>query len=216
VEKNILERESMKACGPLSISDRLPLLLGADSTAASHYLDMNRDGVTRLEKLKSDCTLKNGAFVHIRPIRPEDECTLVEGFKHLSLQTVYQRFLSPLPELTPSMARHLSNVDYYRRLALIAETDAELAGVARYEPTDDPGVAELGLVIVDHWQHRGLGRILLHKILGAAEENGIHRFRADVLAENRRMLRLLAADSQIQDAKTEGCVTTISFTSRPR
>ena len=40
----------------------------------------------------------------------------------------------------------------------------------------------------------------------AADANGIHRFRADVLAENRRMLRLLATESEIQDRKTEAGV----------
>jgi RimJ/RimL family protein N-acetyltransferase len=172
--------------------------------------------VTRIEGLVSDCTLKNGAAVHIRPIRPEDQDALIEGFRHLSPQSVYQRFLSPLPELTPAMAHHLSNVDYCRRLALIAETDVEPIGVARYEPTEDPDQAELGLVVVDDWQNRGLGRILLREILRAAEGNGIHRFRADVLAENRRMLRLLATDTHIEHWKTEGCVTTISLTPRPK
>jgi GNAT superfamily N-acetyltransferase len=112
------------------------------------------------------------------------------------------------------MARNLSNVDYRHRLALIAETDTEPIGVVRYEPTNDPELVELGLVVVDDWQNRGLGRILLRVILRAAESNGIHRFRADILAENRRMLSLLASESQIQTWESGAGVTTVSFTSR--
>jgi GNAT superfamily N-acetyltransferase len=73
---------------------------------------------------------------------------------------------------------------------------------------------ELGLVIMDEWQNRGLGRILLREIMRAAERNGIYTFRADVLAENRRMLRLIATEGQLQERKTEAGVTTILFTSR--
>ena len=159
--------------------------------------------------LEFDVTLKDGASVHIRPIRPADEHSLVEIFHRSSPQTVYQRFFTALPELTPSMARHLSNVNATDRLALVAETGDQHIGVARYERTDDPDVVELALVIVDDWQNRGLGRILLREILRAAGRNGIHRFRADVLAENRRMMRLLATEGRILDRKTGAGVTTV-------
>ena len=86
----------------------------------------------------------------------------------------------------------------------------------RSEPTGDPALAELGLVIVDAWQNRGLGRILLREILHAAEGNGIHRFCGAVLAENRRMLHLLVSETHIEDWQTEGSVTTVSLTPRPR
>jgi RimJ/RimL family protein N-acetyltransferase len=158
--------------------------------------------------LESDVTLKDGSAVHIRLIRPEDDHRLVEVFDHLSPQSVYQRFFTALPELTPGMARYLSNVNSTNRLALIAETGSELIGVARYERTPEPEMVELGLVIADQWQNRGLGRILLRAILQAAESNGIHRFRADVLAENRRMARLLATETRILERKTEAGITT--------
>ena len=164
--------------------------------------------------LESDFVLKDGTSVHIRPIRPEDDRALVEIFNRSSPQTVYQRFFAALPELTPGMARHLSHVNYDDRMALVAETGAGPVGVARYERTSDPGLVELGLVIQDDWQNRGLGRILLHEILRAAESNGIHRFRADVLAENRRMLHLIATECQIEERRTEAGVTTVLFTAR--
>ena len=77
--------------------------------------------------------------------------------------TIYQRFLAAVTELTPAMARYLSSVDHCHRVALIAETDTEPIGVARYEVTKDPGSVELGLLVIDAWQNRGLGRILLAK-----------------------------------------------------
>jgi RimJ/RimL family protein N-acetyltransferase len=162
----------------------------------------------------SDITLTDGTRVHIRPIRPEDDRVLVELFSRLSPETVYQRFFSALPELSPGMARHLADAHETNRQAMAAEVDSEVVAVARYESTSELGVVELALVVADAWQNRGLGRILLRAILRAAEANGIHRFRADVLAENRRMLRLLATEGEIYDRKTEAGVSTLLFTAR--
>ena len=152
--------------------------------------------------------------MHIRPIRPEDDHVLVDVFQHLSPQSIYQRFFTAMPELTPGMARYLANVNYTNRMALVAESGGERIGVGRYERTNDPGMVELSLVIVDQWQSRGLGRILLREIMRVAESNGIHRFRADVLAENRRMLRLLAEECEILERKTEAGVTTFLLRAR--
>src|SRR5262249_17454079 len=153
--------------------------------------------------IESDVKLRDGTAVHIRPIRPEDDHILVDLFDHLSPQSVYQRFFTAMPELTPTMARYLANVNYTNRMALVAQVGDELIGVGRYERTNDSELVELGLVVADAWQGRGLGRILLRQIIQAAESNGIRRFRADVLSENRRMLRMLAEECEIQQRKTE-------------
>jgi RimJ/RimL family protein N-acetyltransferase len=162
---------------------------------------------------ESEATLKDGTAVHIRPIRPEDDRVLVESFRRLSPESVYQRFFTALPELSPGMARHLSHVNFTNRAALIGEVGSEAAAVARYERTSDPEVVELGLVVVDAWQNRGLGRVMLRAILDVAERNGIFKFRADVLAENRRMLRLLATEASIYERKIEAGITSL-FLSR--
>jgi RimJ/RimL family protein N-acetyltransferase len=164
--------------------------------------------------MESDVALKDGSSIHIRPIRREDDRLLVRMFNNSSRETICQRFLAPVTELTPAMAGYLSAVDHCNRVALIAETDVEPIGVARYEPAGDRISVELGLFVVDEWQNRGLGRILLREIFRAAEENGIHRFRAYVLGENHRMLHLLATGSRIHDSKIEAGMIAISFTPR--
>lgn len=162
--------------------------------------------------LGSDATLPDGTRVHIRPIRPDDDRRLIEIFHRLSPQSVYQRFFSAASELSPGMARYLANVDYLKRMALVAEVSGEPVAVGRWEPSDEPGLIELALVVLDEWQNRGIGRLLLREILKIAEAGGIRRFRADVLAENRRMLRLLATEAEIVERKTEGAVTTLILT----
>jgi RimJ/RimL family protein N-acetyltransferase len=141
-------------------------------------------------------TLRGGEQVRIRPIRPDDEPRLSELYDRLSRQTIYQRFFTVMQRLPPDWAMFLARVDYVRRFALVVEDLAapstRLVAVARYEPMPDEDAAELAFVVQDDWQGKGLGRLLVHELLRAAELNGIHRFRAFVLGDNRRMLRLLA------------------------
>lgn len=81
--------------------------------------------------------------------------------------------------------------------------------MGRYEPTEDEGTVEMAFVVEDRWQNKGLGTILLKDLLRAAEARGIRRFRAYVLAENERMLRLLSRHAHILEQKTERGVADI-------
>ena len=56
-------------------------------------------------------------------------------------------------------------------------------------PTAD---VEPALAVVDDWQARGLGTVLLAALVNAARAQGVRRFQAYVLADNADMLRLLA------------------------
>src|SRR5215472_9337500 len=123
--------------------------------------------------VESAATLKDGTIARIRAIRPEDEQILIESFRRLSPESVYQRFFMALPELPAQMAHHVANASDSDRFALVAEIGAELAAVARYERTSESSAAELALVVLDAWQNRGLGRLMIRAIVDAAERNGI-------------------------------------------
>jgi len=155
--------------------------------------------------------LRDGSPIQIRPIRPADEPVLIDLFRRLSPESVYQRFHAPLSELSPGMAHHFASVDDSKRRALVAESGSQVIGVARYEATEDPSVVELALVVVDEWQNRGLGRALFREIVATAELHGIHCFRADVLAENRRMLQLITTEGEIYDRRTEAGAVPLLF-----
>jgi RimJ/RimL family protein N-acetyltransferase len=169
-------------------------------------------------ELAHDARLKDGSSVHIRPIRPDDAPRLQELYDRLSRHTVYQRFFTVMQRLPPDWARILATVDYQRRLALLAEHDTprgvEVVGVGRYEAADAPDTAEVAFVVQDGWQCRGLGTILLREVLDAAAARGIHEFCAYVLAENRRMLDLIARVGDVHERKTEQGVTELRFTRR--
>ena len=163
------------------------------------------------EELERDLALPDGARLRLRPIRPDDGPRLVALHDRLSRYTAYQRFFTAMRRLPPDWAHILANVDYRRRLALVAEhpPTGDLVAVARYEPTDREDTAEIAFVVQDGWQNRGLGTILLGDLLAAAEARGIRRFRAYVLADNTRMIDLLVRFVDVIERKIESGV--ISF-----
>ncbi len=165
-----------------------------------------------------EAILDGGTRIRIRPILPEDEPRLNTLYGRLSRHAAYRRFFAIMKRLPPDWAHFLANVDYCRRMALVAERTLdwrpELVGVVRYEASAGDDTAEMAIVVQDHWQGRGLGTMLLTDLLRAGEVNGVHRFRAYVLADNHRMLALLSHSTDIQQRKVEQGVVDIVFTPR--
>ena len=154
--------------------------------------------------------LRDGTSVTLRDIRPEDESALTALYERLSPQTAYQRFFTVMRRLPPNWGHILANVDYDRRMAIVAlGPDGPLIGVALYIYDGPSQEAEIAIVIEDPWQSRGLGTLLLGELLGYAEGKGIRRFRAYVLADNVRMLKLLRRGTRIVERKLDSGVLSL-------
>src|SRR3989442_10729914 len=145
-------------------------------------------------------TLRNGASVRVRAIRPDDEPRLMALCRRLSPRTVYERFFS-FRRLLPEEAHALANIEDRRRMAVVAEVDdgqePELIGVARYGPSNEGTAADIGLVVADGWQGLGLGSLLLEEILRAGEQRRIHEVNADELTGHRRALHMLSRHTAV-------------------
>jgi len=144
---------------------------------------------------KEDVTLADGTVARLRLLRPDDKPLLVEGFAHLSPESRYRRFFTMKNELSPAELRYLTEVDGDRHFAIGAMRRDEGekrhgVGVGRFVRTAD-GVAEPAVVVIDEMQGKGLGRILFERLVLAARERGVHRFRTEVLATNTPMRALL-------------------------
>lgn len=153
--------------------------------------------------------------LRLRLIRPDDEPRLIALYDRLSRHTAYQRFFTAMKRLPTDWAHFLANVDYQTRLALVIEAPGpegpEVVAVARYEPTGDAAVAEVAFVVQDGWQGKGLGRLLLRELLAAATARGIRCFRAYVLADNSRMLRLLSRHTRLLARTIDSGVAELVF-----
>ena len=169
-------------------------------------------------ELDRTVALRNGVRVRLRPMRPDDAPRLVSFHERLSADTIHRRFFTRMRTLPPELAHHFANVDHQQRLAIVAEPGVgqvpTVIGVARAEPSESPGTAEIALVVEDAWQGLGLGPILLEEILRAAGRRGFCEFRADVLSSNDRMLRMLARQADLTQRRTRQGVTEIFFRRR--
>lgn len=130
----------------------------------------------------------------LRPIDPDDKGALAAAFERLSEESRYRRFFAPVPKLTPAMLTYLTDVDHHDHEAIIAVDPAtgDLLGVARYvRAGEEPDVAEVAVTVIDDWQGRGLGRVLLERIAARARQEGVRHFSAVAQAENIEVVGLL-------------------------
>jgi acetyltransferase len=144
-------------------------------------------------ELEEMLTATDGTRFLLRPIRPEDEPQLVAGFAQLSPQSIRMRFFSTMRELTHNLAARLTQIDYDREMALVLTDPGPtgrqpIYGVVRLAADPDNERAEYAIVVRDDMAGRGLGMLLMRRMLAYAERCGIKEIFGDVLAENKRML----------------------------
>ncbi len=142
--------------------------------------------------------LADGASVRLRAASAgdRDDDAFRRLFFTLSDATRYLYFCAGIPAnaLWAERFGDLSHTDGARSYVLVAEMGDELVGFARFSqgPHADPHerAADLGILLTDAWQGRGLGGHMLCRLAAEAYARGVTTLTAIVLWENRRMLRL--------------------------
>ncbi|HEX6255919.1 MAG TPA: GNAT family N-acetyltransferase [Euzebyales bacterium] len=156
-----------------------------------------------------ETTLRDGTRVRIRQVAPGDRAQFVEGFDKLSTRSRYLRFHSAIEELSDAQLDYLTQVDQSDHVAWVAmdldDPDEPGIGVARFiRLNDEPHVAEAAVTVLDAYQGRGLGTVLLRVLAGAARARDIDVFRAYVLGDNRPMLSVLDRLGPTRRARQDG------------
>jgi GNAT superfamily N-acetyltransferase len=109
-----------------------------------------------------------------------------------SQNSIYLRFFTYKATLSDKELKRFTEVDHHDRVAFVITAGEDIIGIGRYDRLDDPTEAEVAFNVSDAYQGRGLGSILLEHLAAAARENGIRRFSAEVLPENRKMITVFA------------------------
>jgi RimJ/RimL family protein N-acetyltransferase len=138
--------------------------------------------------------LRDGTKALIRPIGPGDRERLNDGFKAASPESIFLRFLAPLPKLSSSQLDYLTAIDHDRHEALIAvdPDTGQSFGTARYvRSEEDPEVAEFAIGVGDRWMGIGLGKALLGALLGRARDAGIVRLTGFIHPDNAAIKALM-------------------------
>jgi len=152
--------------------------------------------------------LAGGAEVVLRPGGLADLPEIVAMHGRCSAESLRHRYLS---NDRPS-ARRLAALLGARGHTLVAEVMApprQVVGAAHV--VGDGPDAELGLLVEDAWQRRGLGRVLLRRAVEAAEQAGYGILHAHVFAGNTSMLRLLRDVAPGGRHSNGGTVTTVAI-----
>lgn len=148
-------------------------------------------------------TASDGTPIVVRPIRPDDEPLVAAFHGTLSSDTVADRYMnySRLEErIEHTRLARVCFVDADRELVLVAEHTIasgvrEIVAIGRLSrggpaSRDAVAEAEFALVVGDRWQGRGIGRLILGRLVEIAPGEGIRRIQGFILPHNTRMQRL--------------------------
>jgi GNAT superfamily N-acetyltransferase len=150
----------------------------------------------------------------VRPAEPGDRTALEAMFQRCTPQTIYRRFhgqvkafpAAYLAEALAGVPAHFAIVacDGPRVVALASCRLADTAATDRADTADTAdttgdgvapggsGAAELGILIEDSWQRRGLGRELLARLVAHGDSAGLPELHAQVLTEQGWIIGLLS------------------------
>lgn len=155
-------------------------------------------------RIAGPLTLLDGRRVHVRAIQPDDGRRVCAFHARLSPETKHLRYFGAMAILSDEAARHLADIDYERRMAVVATTIAEVSersesdeqhiiaivGYEGYAPAGS-SKAEVTFVVDDRWQGLGIATQLLYVLAAYARRHGIVTLIAKVMPGNVRMLGVL-------------------------
>src|SRR6266481_1117921 len=135
--------------------------------------------------------LPGGETVTVRAISPQDADRLQAYMRNLSAWTRRNRFLGAVSELAPTELDRLTRMSGPGELALIAFAGAggETAMIAEAIQVIAPASrrCEIALSVMDSWQRKGLGTLLLANMEWRARMLGVHYLVGEVLRTNDAM-----------------------------
>ncbi|MCC6918905.1 MAG: GNAT family N-acetyltransferase [Alphaproteobacteria bacterium] len=134
----------------------------------------------------------DGSTYRLRPLRAEDEPALAEFGNRLSQEDLRLRFFQPMKRLSHEMAARLTQIDYDREMAfaLLPQDSESLLAVVRLHRETRGESAEFAVTVRSDLQGRGIGRLMMERIIAYARSQRLRTIFGIILAENRGMLKL--------------------------
>jgi acyl-CoA hydrolase/RimJ/RimL family protein N-acetyltransferase len=160
-----------------------------------------------------DEKLRDGREIRVRAARLTDEARVQELLYGLSPESVYSRYHHLRTRYPRDEIQALLDADPQRGCAFVAELpeDGTLIGLTRYDLDPVSGIGELGIVIADAWQRKGVGSALMRRMVEVGRANGLKGLRADVLAVNSAMISLLRDVGADEVPPPDGGVVDVEF-----
>jgi acetyltransferase len=135
----------------------------------------------------------------------------------LSVRTQFLRFFASVAPPSAGLLRALTGTD--GRADVLVATDQSGAVVAHgmaadRTTADGARISDLGLVVADQWQQRGVGSAVLGMLADRARDRGAAELVMDVLPGNDRMLGIISR--RWPDARRELGPYSLTIRARPR
>jgi len=180
-------------------------LMALDARVVVHGPEMKESDIPKMAirpyptRYVAPWKMKDGTEVTIRPIRPEDEPAMVRFHETLSEQSVYYRYFHLMnleQRVRHERLTRICFIDYDRAMAMVAERrdpetgNSEILAVSRMTKVQWANEAEVAIIVSDRWQGRGLGKELMARLLIIAADEKLDRLTAEMLPENRSVMRV--------------------------
>ncbi|WP_087732336.1 bifunctional acetate--CoA ligase family protein/GNAT family N-acetyltransferase [Paraburkholderia piptadeniae] len=139
-----------------------------------------------------------GQRITVRPIRPEDEDAHREFVESMTPDDLRLRFFGAVGRFDHSQLARMTQIDYDREMALIAtmrndDGSIRTLGVVRAVADPDNETAEFAMAVRSDQKGKGLGRLLMERIIAYARSRGTHWLIGEALRENSAMIGLATA-----------------------
>jgi acetyltransferase len=137
-----------------------------------------------------------GGRILLRPIRPEDGQAHVAFFNALTPDDVRYRMFVRVRELQPAQLARFTQIDYDREMAFIAtRTGAdgidETLAVGRVVADPDNVSAEFAVTVRSDLKGKGLGVMLMHKLIAYCRARGTREIVGEALPQNAPVIGLV-------------------------
>src|SRR4029079_9445164 len=131
--------------------------------------------------------------IEIRPLRREDEADMLAALGKTSAQSLQRRFFVMKRHFSSKERALFMDIDFKNHVAIVAIAEEAgskvIVGGSRYI-VFEPGRAEMAFVVIDTWQGRGVGSVLMRNLINIASIAGLNELTAEVLPENTAMRKV--------------------------
>jgi acetyltransferase len=136
--------------------------------------------------------LRDGTAIFVRPVRPEDEPLYGPFFAAVTEQDLRLRFFAPVKEFGHTFIARLTQIDYARAMAFITieESSGKMLGAVRLHADANFDTGEYAVLVRSDMKGKGLGWLLMQRILEYSRAEGLKTIEGQVLRDNVTMLNM--------------------------
>jgi RimJ/RimL family protein N-acetyltransferase len=146
------------------------------------------------DKINTWHTFADSSKVYFRAIKPSDEEAMRRLFYRFSDDTVFYRYFSPIKTMPHSKMQEYVNVDYRRDMSIVGiieEAGTErIIAEGRYSRQPERPIADTAFVVDEKFTSKGIASFIMYMLIKYSREQSITGFSADVLCDNKSMLKV--------------------------